>query len=57
MQESKILILIDDKDRTKEIENYSIVDNAVKIIYSNSPNLYSYNKNRVKIYQNPSEIE
>lgn len=57
MQESKILILIDDKDRTKEIENYSIVDNAVKIIYSNSPNPYPYNKTRVKIYQNPSEIE
>ncbi len=45
------LILIDDKDKTEEINTIGVLNNKYQIQFLNSEKIYSYNTSRVKCYK------
>jgi len=57
MDEQEILILIDQADRTVEIDNYEVLENTVRIKFITSDTEYTYSSSRVVIYRCPISID
>ncbi|WP_331775459.1 AAA domain-containing protein [Sulfurospirillum sp. 1612] len=57
MNIDKYLILINDKDKTQEIEKIDVEANKIKIKYTTNNKIYLYNKHKVSILQDPKPID
>ncbi|MCG3653489.1 AAA domain-containing protein [Aliarcobacter butzleri] len=56
MDINKYLILINDVDKTEEIENFDVNKNKVDIVFKSNNTKYQYSLDKVKIIENPIEI-
>ncbi|GGG53239.1 AAA domain-containing protein [Paenibacillus radicis (ex Gao et al. 2016)] len=56
MDEQKVLILVDQIDKTNEIEYYNILEQIVEIKYKNSEIEYKFPSSRVNIIRNPVQV-
>ena len=49
MNSNKQAIIVNGKDRTDSIESYQFTGGKCNVVYSNSPRVYSYNRDNVRI--------
>lgn len=56
MDINKYLILINNIDKTEEIENFDVNKNKVDVVFKNNNTKYQYSLDKVKIIENPIEI-
>ena len=56
MDINKYLILINDVDKTEEIESFDVNKNKVDVVFKNNNTKYQYSLDKVKIIENPIEI-
>ena len=58
MDEEKILIMANGKDKTKQVESFSENQyGKIEIKYYKNEKIYSYYKNNVTIIEEPEEID
>src|SRR5690606_38834901 len=57
MDEQKVLILIDQVDKTSDINNYAIFEDSVQIQFRKSKKLYNYSSSRVFINSYPTYVD
>lgn len=57
MNEQQVLILIDKKDKTFDVEKYEFLKNKVKITFKNSDRVYSYSFSKIIIYSSPVYLD
>ena len=55
MDINKYLILINNIDKTEEIENFDVNKNKVDVVFKNNNTKYQYSLDKVKIIENPIE--
>lgn len=56
MDINKYLILINDVDKTEEIESFDINKNKVDVVFKSNNTKYPYSLDKVKIIENPTEV-
>lgn len=56
MDINKYLILINDVDKTEEIESFDINKNKVDVVFKSNNTKYQYSLDKVKIIENPTEV-
>lgn len=56
MDINKYLILINDVDKTEEIESFDINKNKVDVVFKSNNTKYQYSLDKVKIMENPVEV-
>ena len=56
MDINKYLILINNVDKTEDIKNFNVNKNKVDIVFKSNDTKYSYSLEKVKIMENPIEI-
>ncbi|OCL85529.1 exonuclease V subunit alpha [Aliarcobacter thereius] len=56
MDINKYLILINDVDKTEEIENFDVNKNKVDVVFKNNNTKYQYSLDKVKIIENSTEV-
>ncbi|MCG3650680.1 AAA domain-containing protein [Aliarcobacter butzleri] len=56
MDINKYLILINDVNKTEEIESFDVNKNKVDIVFKSNNTKYQYSLDKVKIIENPTEV-
>lgn len=56
MNEQKVLIIIDQVDKTSQVKYYEALEKGVKVKYSRHKTEYCYPPSRIVIYESPVEI-
>lgn len=56
MDINKYLILINDVDKTEEIESFDVNKNKVDVVFKNNNTKYQYSLDKVKIIENSTEV-